>query len=143
MTSTMSKIFIDTNILVYILDKKSKLKHKTCKELLRSFKPSSNQKAVISTQVLQEFYIVATSKLKAPLVLVKSMLKSLEAFEIINIDYFLIQEAIDCHLLNQISFWDALIVSAAKSANCDTVWTEDLNHGQIIQGVKIINPLKS
>jgi len=41
-----------------------------------------------------------------------------------------------------LSFWDALIVAAAESAYCETLWTEDLNHGQVIRGVRIENPLK-
>ena len=43
--------------------------------------------------------------------------------------------------INMISFWDALIVSAAESAKCSQLWTEDLNTGQIIRGIKVVNPL--
>jgi predicted nucleic acid-binding protein len=46
-------------------------------------------------------------------------------------------------LINRISFWDSLIVAAAESARCESIWTEDLNDGQIIRGVRIANPLKS
>jgi predicted nucleic acid-binding protein len=45
-------------------------------------------------------------------------------------------------IINRLSFWDALIVVAAESAQCETLWTEDLNHGQVIRGVRIENPLK-
>ena len=54
----------------------------------------------------------------------------------------LIKDAIDCAIINRLSFWDALVVVAAESARCETLWTEDLNHGQIIRGVRIENPLK-
>jgi predicted nucleic acid-binding protein len=54
----------------------------------------------------------------------------------------LIKEAIDCSIINRLSFWDALIVVSAESANCETLWTEDMNEGQIIRGVCIENPLK-
>jgi predicted nucleic acid-binding protein len=54
----------------------------------------------------------------------------------------LIKEAIDCAIINQLSFWDALIVVAAESARCEILWTEDLNHGQVIRGVRIENSLK-
>jgi predicted nucleic acid-binding protein len=54
----------------------------------------------------------------------------------------LIKEAIDCSLINRLSFWDALIVVTAESAHCEILWTEDLNHGQVIRGVLIENPLK-
>jgi len=53
----------------------------------------------------------------------------------------MIMDAIDCCIINRISFWDSLIVVAAESANCKKLWTEDLNHGQIIRGVQIENPL--
>jgi predicted nucleic acid-binding protein len=54
----------------------------------------------------------------------------------------LIKDAIDCSIINRLSFWDALIVVSAESAQCEILWTEDLNHGQIIRGVRIENPLK-
>lgn len=53
----------------------------------------------------------------------------------------LIDDAIDCSVLNALSFWDALIVAAAAAAGCPTLYTEDLNNGQIILGVKVQNPL--
>ena len=53
----------------------------------------------------------------------------------------MINDAIDCNILNRISFWDSLIVVAAESACCEKIWTEDLNNGQIIRGVKIENPI--
>lgn len=53
----------------------------------------------------------------------------------------MIKDAIDVSLLNKISFWDALIVISAEIAKCTALITEDLNSGQIIKGVKIINPL--
>ena len=53
-----------------------------------------------------------------------------------------LREAIDCSIINRLSFWDALIVVSAESARCEILWTEDLNHGQVIRGVHIENPLK-
>ena len=55
----------------------------------------------------------------------------------------LIQEAIDGSILNQLSFWDSLILAAASSAGCSTVVSEDLNSGQIVLGVKVQNPFAS
>jgi len=54
----------------------------------------------------------------------------------------LIKDAVDCAIINRLSFRDALIVTAAESAKCKRLWTEDLNDGQIIRGVRIENPLK-
>jgi predicted nucleic acid-binding protein len=54
----------------------------------------------------------------------------------------IIKEAIECSIINKLSFWDALIVIAAESAKCEKLWSEDLNDGQLIRGVRIENPLK-
>jgi predicted nucleic acid-binding protein len=56
------------------------------------------------------------------------------------VDPSIIHAAIETSILSAVSFWDALIVAAAESAQCDLLYTEDLNHGQVIRGVKIVNP---
>jgi predicted nucleic acid-binding protein len=98
------------------------------------------QSGVVSTQVFQEFYVVATSKLGVEPLLAKKIIGSLANFETVTVDLPLIKQAIDICVADNISFWDALIVSAAAAAQCKTIWTEDLNHGQLINGVKIENP---
>jgi predicted nucleic acid-binding protein len=135
----ISKVFLDTNILVYCLDQSLPDKKRRCRDLLRNL--TSENKGVISTQVMQEFYVAATKKLKAAELLVKDILHSFQRFEIIIISPGLIQEAIDCSIIHHLSFWDSLIVVAAESAHCHKIWTEDLNDGQIIRGVRIENPL--
>jgi predicted nucleic acid-binding protein len=62
--------------------------------------------------------------------------------EIVQVDLDIIEQGIDISILSQISFWDGLIIAAAEFANCVTILSEDLNDGQIIRGVKIINPFK-
>jgi predicted nucleic acid-binding protein len=135
----MSKVFLDTNILVYSLDQSDAAKRRKCRALIKGLTPEHT--GVISTQVLQEFYVAATSKLGADPLLVKDILRSLERFETVVVSPALIKEAIDCAIINRLSFWDALIVVAAESAHCETLWTEDLNHGQVIRGVRVENPL--
>ena len=70
----------------------------------------------------------------------KSILSLFENLEVVIIDADLIKEAIDTSVLNRISFWDALIVTVAERAKYEYVYTEDLNSGQIIRGVKVENP---
>jgi predicted nucleic acid-binding protein len=135
----MSKVFLDTNILVYSLDQSHAGKRKKCRSLIKSL--TGENTGVISTQVMQEFYVAATTKLGADPLLIKDILRSLERFETIVVSPALIKEAIDCAIINRISFWDALIVVSAETARCEILWTEDLNHGQIIRGVRIENPL--
>jgi len=137
----MAKVFIDTNILVYSLDKHDLNKLKTSRDLLKTVR--TKHEGVISTQVLQEFYVASTKKLKADPIVVKEVLKSFEHLEIVLIDPQLIMNAIDINMQNKISFWDALIIAAAAHANCELLWTEDLNPGQIIRGVEVINPYQT
>ncbi len=136
----MAKVFLDTNILVYGLDQSDAGKQKQCREFIKSL--TAENSGVISTQVMQEFYVAATAKLGADPLLIKDILRSLERFETVVVSPMLIKDAIDCAIINRISFWDALIVVSAESAHCETLWTEDLNHGQVIRGVRIENPLK-
>ncbi len=135
----MSKIFIDTNLLVYSMDQHDLEKKRKCRDLLSSL--TGDRKGVISTQVMQEFYVAATRKLGADALTVKDILHTFERFTIVMISPEMIKNAIDCGIINRISFWDSLIVVAAEAANCELLWTEDLNHGQIIRGVRIQNPL--
>lgn len=137
----MSKIFIDTNILVYCMDEYDLIRREKCRLLIRSL--TNDIQGVISSQVMQEFFVAATKKLGADPLLIKDILHSFEQFEIVIVNPAIIYDAIDCSIIQRISFWDALIVVAAESARCETIWTEDLNDGQIIRGVRIENPLKT
>jgi predicted nucleic acid-binding protein len=137
----MPKVFLDTNILVYCLDQSEAGKRGRCRKLIKGL--TGETSGVLSTQVLQELYVAATAKLGADPLLVKDIIRSLERFETVTISPVLIKEAIDCSIINRLSFWDALIIVAAESARCDVLWSEDLNHGQIIRGVRIENPLLS
>ncbi len=131
----MSKIFIDTNLLVYSIDKHDPHKRWKCRNLLLSL--TGDHKGVISTQVMQEFYVAATTKMGADALIVKDILHAFERFEIVRITPDMIKNAIDCSIINRISFWDSLIVVAAEAAHCEILWTEDLNDGQIIRGVRV------
>jgi predicted nucleic acid-binding protein len=132
------KIFIDTNIIVYSIDQHDYQKMDKARLFLKNVKESSI--GVLSTQVMQEFYVASTKKMNADPVVIKGILTRLANFEVISITPELIFSAIDCSILNRLSFWDALIIAAAASANCKEVWTEDLNHDQVILGVRIHNP---
>ena len=135
----MSKVFVDTNILVYAADMSDAKKRKSARDALRRLGKDSS--GVISTQILQEFYVVLTRKLGVEPLVAKGIIRSYENFEVVLIDPPLIKEAIDCSVLNKISFWDALVVVSAESANCERIWTEDLSPGQTINGIYLENPL--
>mgnify|MGYP001413849256 CR=1 FL=1 len=134
----MSKVFLDTNVLVDALDGDAGEKQTIARRLLRDVARTG----VVSTQVLQEFYVVATRKLGVAPPLAKSVLHSLRRFETVTVTADLIEQAADCSVVHQVSFWDALIVVAAESARCSELWTEDLNPGQVLRGVNVVNPFE-
>lgn len=134
----MSKIFIDTNILIYSADIANPEKQKLSRKILKNIQ--DKHVGVISTQVIQEFYVVATKKLNINPLNAKDIIHNFENFEIVIISPQIIKDAIDCSILNQISFWDSLIIMAAESSKCEKVYTEDLNNKQIINGIIIENP---
>lgn len=134
------KIFIDTNLLIYTLDKNNPKKQRQCRLLLEQL--TAQHQGVISTQVMGECYFAAVRKLKADPIVVKNILHALEHFEVMQISAELIYDAIDCSIVNQLSFWDALIIVTAAHAQCEQLWTEDLSAGQIIHGVEIYHPLQ-
>lgn len=72
----------------------------------------------------------------------KNILHSLLNFDVFIITPELIEVAIDIQISNKLSFWDSMIIASAEQAKCNLLWTEDLNHGQVVRGVRIINPLK-
>ncbi|GHV72689.1 twitching motility protein PilT [Spirochaetia bacterium] len=138
----MDKIFIDTNILVYTVDKFDKNKQMIARKIIKE--TIFNDVAVISTQILQEFYNVCTIKLHMKPLKVKGYVHNyIENVEVVQNGSAIIERGIDISIMSKISFWDALLIAAAESANCTELITEDLNDGQIINGVKIKNPFNS
>jgi predicted nucleic acid-binding protein len=135
----VAKIFIDTNIFVYTLDQYDKNKQKTARKTVKNIVENDN--AVISTQVLQEFYNICTMKLHLAPIKVKGYMHNYsENLEVAQNSCAIIERGIDISIIAQISFWDALIIAAAEYAKCSEIVTEDLNDGQIINGIRIRNP---
>jgi predicted nucleic acid-binding protein len=96
----------------------------------------------LSAQVLAEFYSVATSKTKLNLTQEEAvlLLEGLARFPVCPITRELVMDAIELRQRYNISYWDAAILVAAKRMNCDTVYSEDLNAGQLYDGVTVVNP---
>lgn len=134
----MSKIFFDTNILMYTMDKKDQKKFEISRNIVKSI--STEHSPVISTQVLQEFYNACTTKLKLEKIFIKNIIHSFKSMEIVTIDPQIIEQAIDISIIFQLSFWDSLIIAAAEQANCEFLISEDLNGGQTVRGIRIVNP---
>ncbi len=132
------RVFLDTNIFVYAQDTGAPDKQRISREIIAQLADSGN--GVISTQVMQEFFVATTRKLGVEPLVAKGVMKTFAVFEIVQVSPALIHEAIDCSILNQLSFWDSLILAAAASAGCSRVISEDLNPSQTILGVEVQNP---
>lgn len=134
------RTFLDSNVLVYSVDESpaEKSKHERAVELL-SAQPET---LVVSTQVLQEFYVVTTRKLKSPLSeeIAAGAVRGIAKLDVVSVDVPLVLSAVDTSRTAQVSLWDALIIEAAGRAGCERVLSEDLNAGQVIRGVRIENP---
>lgn len=91
-------------------------------------------------QVLQEFFVNATRKLGIDVALARQKIEIYSRFDVVEPSVADVLAAIDLHRLRVISYWDALIVHCAKQAGCRVLLTEDLQHGQVIDGVRIVNP---
>ncbi len=136
----MKRIFFDTNILVYLFDGDATKKQATSRELLAT--SAKEGWFLSSTQVLQEFYVVVTGKLAVPLSSedAEQAIRKLLSLPIVEIDGETLLYAIQIKRRYGFSFWDALIVQAALKGGAQDLYTEDMQHGQIIEGLRIINP---
>lgn len=129
--------FLDTNILVYAVDDAEPAKQKIARELL-----SMTSDIVISAQVLNEFYVTVTRKLKpavAPDTAAK-MVQNLARLPCIAVDSQLVRFALEAGQRWQLSHWDSLVIEAARQAGCTRVLTEDLADGANYDGLSIKNP---
>lgn len=133
-------VFVDTNILGYALDASEPEKQEVAKAVLEDL--WLNQAGTLSTQVLQEFYVVATRKFDPPIPRreARDLVSAYAEWRLVHIDRALILNASQIEERHQLSFWDALIVEAARRAGARELISEDLPSGSRIAGVEIRNP---
>ena len=136
------KVFIDTNVLVYAYDASAGEKHKIALEIMENLWDSGN--GIISSQVLQEFFVSITKKISKPLNIItaKEIVKDLLKWKTVITDGEIILEAIDIHSQHKYSFWDSVIIAAAIGGGAGTIFSEDLSE-QVIKGITIRNPFTS
>jgi predicted nucleic acid-binding protein len=132
--------FVDTNVLVYAFDKSNSPKKRAAQKLLNELMETDLLR--VSTQVLQELFVTLTRKVSQPCSIEEAMavLEDLTAWPLVIVDYAAIRSAAGLADQAKISFWDALIIVAASRAGAAVLYTEDLNDGQEILGVRICNP---
>ncbi|MBX3011892.1 MAG: PIN domain-containing protein [Caldilineaceae bacterium] len=136
--------FLDTNILVYSFDKTAPAKQRIARQLLRH--GLQTQRGVISTQVIQEFLNLATRKFSPPLVLPEAR-EYLQSTAVPLCQHFpsiaFYEQALLIQLETGYAWYDALIITAAIETNCATLLSEDLQDGQTIHGLTILNPFRA
>jgi predicted nucleic acid-binding protein len=138
--SAGDRCFLDTNILIYADSADEPAKQDAAVKLLKTLYLQGN--AVISTQVLSEFSNVALKKLKLSANTVRQRVAAYSRFETINVTPPIINAALDLYQTRSLSYYDALIVATAITAGCTTLYTEDMNNGERIDLIQLINPLK-
>lgn len=139
------KVFLDTNIFIYSVDASpgQKAKAAIARELIQRHIRGGT--GVISMQVLQEFFQVATQKIQVPLSIEDALeyLSYMAALETVYPDFTLLVNAVYLLKRLRLSLWDALIVQAAAASNCSLLLTEDLQDGLHVGGLAVRNPFIS
>jgi predicted nucleic acid-binding protein len=132
--------FLDTNVLVYAHDRSETRKQPVAQALLDGLWRTRN--GVLSTQVLQEFYVVATRKFDPPMRrgAAREIVALYGEWPIVQVDVALILAASKLEERHAFSFWDALVVEAARRCGATRLLTEDLQAGRRIGGISIENP---
>ena len=134
--------FVDSNILIYAHDRDAGVKRERAVAKLRELWDSGTGR--LSVQVLQEFYVNATQKLATPIArsTAREVIKTYGVWIHRATTVDTVTRAAELSDLARLSFWDALIVASAEEVGADELLSEDLNAGQAIAGIKVVNPLK-
>lgn len=130
--------FFDTNILVYADDKAAPAKQRRALDLVAEHRRAAT--GVVSLQVLQEYFVTVTRKLHVDPRIARRKVELLAEFDVAAPEVADILAAIDLHRLHGFSFWDALVLRAAKQAGCRIVFSEGMQDVREIDGVHIVNP---
>jgi len=135
--------FVDTNVVLYAYDASAGDRHVAARELM--LRLARSRQGAVSVQVLQEFYVNAVSKIAVRLTpeAARRRLRALRRWPThspLAVDVIAATTISEDH---RISFWEAMIVRSASELGCDVLWTEDLNAGQTIAGVRIADPFAS
>jgi predicted nucleic acid-binding protein len=142
MSGTSDKTFVDTNILIYAHDVDAGRKREVAQDLLRTL--WVERAGIVSMQVLQEFYVNATRKIRKPLTKpqARSVVDTYAPWCVEGTTADDLVAAFQIEDQARIGFWDALIIAVAARAGARRVVSEDLNAGQSIAGITIHNPFK-
>jgi predicted nucleic acid-binding protein len=130
--------FLDSNILVYTDDHDRPEKQARALDVVQQCRLSGT--GVVSTQVLQEYFVTATRKLGVPAQIAREKVEIFSHFEVVVIQVDDILSAIDLHRLHSVSLWDGLIVRAALAGGCSSLLSEDMQPGRRFDGLEVLDP---
>lgn len=133
-----TRSLIDTNVLVYAEASDEPHKQRQALALLKSLYDANLE--VLSKQVLLEYCNMAIKKLKLPAQHVRTQLDLYEQFEVVQVTPKVIRVGLDLHQTRNMAFFDANMVASAHTVGCNVIWTEDMNAGEVVNGVCISNP---
>ncbi|MDR3674656.1 MAG: PIN domain-containing protein [Acidobacteriota bacterium] len=137
----IAPVFVDTNVFIYALDDADLKKQAAAREWRAEL--WRRRQGRISFQVLQEFYAKVTHKWPNVRQAARSEVRDLLAWRPVNVDGGILDNAWKTQDRFPMSFWDALIVAAAKSASCRYLLTEDFQAGQDLDGLVVVNPFRT
>ena len=135
-----ARTFFDTNVLVYADDKAAPAKQRRALDLIAEHRRART--GVVSLQVLQEYFVTVTRKLHLDPRIARRKVELIAEFDVVFPEVADILAAIDLHRLHGVSFWDALVLRAAKQAGCSVLLSEDMQGNREIDGVQIVNPFQ-
>jgi predicted nucleic acid-binding protein len=135
-----ARSFFDTNVLIYADDKAAPAKQRRALDLVAEHRRART--GVVSMQVLQEYFVTITRKLRVDAAIARRKIELLAEFDVAAPEVADILAAIDLHRLHGFSFWDALVLRAAKQAGCSVVFSEDMQNARDIDGLEIVNPFR-
>ena len=135
-----STVFVDTNVLLYSEDGADRAKHETARRWLREL--WLRRCGRISTQVLHEFYANATRKLRPAMAAgdARAEVRRYQRWQPWVVDHATVETAWSVESRYRLNYWDALMVAAAQQQGCGMLLTEDLQHNQEFDGLRIVNP---
>lgn len=135
------RFFLDTNLFIYTFDDSAPAKAKKATELIR--RASNTGEGIVSYQVVQEFFNVAIRRFSRPMTLAEAEQYLITVFRpllAVHSSPALYVEALRLSANHNLAWYDSLIVAAALEGQCDVLYSEDLQHGQRIEDLRVKNP---
>jgi predicted nucleic acid-binding protein len=139
----IGKFLVDTNILVYAYDRSEIGKQKKAADILDAL--AEIDSGILSTQILSEFFVVVTKKILSPLTAAEaysSINNYIRSWQIIDINSFIVLEAIRGVQAHNFSYWDSMIWATARMNQIPAVLSEDFSNNSVVEGIEFLNPFK-